>query len=157
MLVSINHIIGSWKSNSGLVYKKYYSLEYQPYFGLFGSLEMRWLLIINQFHHLCRSFSEVLTTSYSGGFYRRMKHINKSPMCVELWKWWWWKSLRIMDGAQMQKMRMASVIHGHVILFVWVSFIIQATVYWCNNWHITVVHIILLKPELLFPVSKNIT
>jgi hypothetical protein len=38
--MSINHIIGSWESNRGLVYKNYYSLVYHNYFGLLGLVEM---------------------------------------------------------------------------------------------------------------------
>jgi hypothetical protein len=57
MTISINHIIGSWESNVVQVTKNYYSMEYHLYFGLFGSVEMRWLLIINQ---LCRYVAQSL-------------------------------------------------------------------------------------------------
>jgi hypothetical protein len=77
---------------------------------------MKLLLIINQYHQFCRSFSEVLTGSDSGDFYRRRNHINKFSMSVKRWKWWRWKSLQIMDGAQMQELRMARVTYILVIL-----------------------------------------
>jgi hypothetical protein len=77
---------------------------------------MKWLLIINQYHQFCRSFSEVLTSSDSGDFYRRRNHNIKSSIFVKRWKWWRWKSWQIMDGAQMQELRMARVTHILVIL-----------------------------------------
>jgi hypothetical protein len=90
---------------------------------------MRWLLIINQYHQLCKSFLEVLIGSGSRDSYRRRKHINKFSMCVKPWKYWRWKSLRIMNGDQMQDMSVASVIHSHVIWLHRVSFIIQTPVH----------------------------
>jgi hypothetical protein len=37
-------------------------------------------------------------------------------MSVKRWKWWRWKSLQIMDGAQMQELRMPRFTYILVIL-----------------------------------------
>jgi hypothetical protein len=109
MPVNINHIIGSWASNSDLGYKKLL---------LTGILTLFWSIWLtrnevafnhNQYHQLCRSFSEVLTGSSTADSYKRWKHINKLSMCAKPWKWWRWKSLRIMDDDQMQDLSVASV------------------------------------------------
>jgi hypothetical protein len=81
--VNINHIIGSWASNCGLVYKKILLTRISA---LFWSI---WLtrneVAFNKKPiSLCRSFSEVPTGSGSGDSYRRRKYINKFSMCVKL-------------------------------------------------------------------------
>jgi hypothetical protein len=45
---------------------------------------MRRILTKNQYHQLCRSFSEVPIGSGFGDSYRRRKYINKFSMCVKL-------------------------------------------------------------------------
>jgi hypothetical protein len=121
-------------------------MVYQHYFGLFSLVEMMRLLIINQYRRLYMLFSEVPTYSDSGDFYRRRKPINKSSMCAKLWRWWRWKSLRIMDDDQMQDLRMASVTHSHVFLFHRAISIMQVNVHWFNKCHVMVVCITMQKP-----------
>jgi hypothetical protein len=133
-LVSINHIIGSWESNRGMVYKNYYSLVYHNYFGLLGLVEMMWLLIINQYYQLYKLFSGVVTGPDSGDFYTR-GNPSTNPRCM-----WRWQFLWIMDCDQMQDLRMASVTIDMFFLFHRAIFIMQVIFHWFNKCHVMVLH-----------------
>jgi hypothetical protein len=84
MPVSINHIIGSWKTNNGLTYKKILLTRISA---------LVWSIWLSQnevaFNH--KSISSIVHVIFRGGldsgdFYRRRTHINKSSMTIELWK-----------------------------------------------------------------------
>jgi hypothetical protein len=117
MPININHIIGSWTSNRDMGYKKLLLTEISTLFWSIWLTRNEVALITNQYHQLCISFLEILTSSGTWRLYRIRKHINKLSMCAKPWKRWRWKSLRIMDDDQMQDLSVASVIHCHAICF----------------------------------------
>jgi hypothetical protein len=63
MSININHIIGSWASNIDMGYKKLLLTEISTLFWYIWLTRNEVALITNQYHQLCISFSEILTSS----------------------------------------------------------------------------------------------
>jgi hypothetical protein len=109
--VSINHIIGSWGSNRGPRYKKLL---------LYGISSLFWSIWLSRnevaFNHKpIPSIPQVIfRDTHWFRFWRLLQKEESQHQILDVVKRW--KSLQIMNGAQIQELRMDRVTHILVIL-----------------------------------------
>ena len=81
-------------------------------------------LIINWYNHLCRLFSDDHIGSSFGGYCKRRNHTKKSPMSVNPWRWWLWRSSQATSGDQMLELRRLKI-----VLWFQTNFFLSITIY----------------------------